>query len=91
MNGLILVPPNRIRPSDLAHAVTVLFVGQVWAGHRVMFDHLREADRVVPLDAILARPAGASRQVSGKAGNSSRFDHGSSALAERPSKLVLVG
>jgi uncharacterized membrane protein len=34
-------------PSYLAYAVTFLFVGQVWANHHVMFDHIRSADRAV--------------------------------------------
>jgi uncharacterized membrane protein len=36
-------------PSYLAYAVTFLFIGQVWANHHVMFDHVRSADRVVLL------------------------------------------
>ena len=36
-------------PSYLAYAVTFLFMGQVWANHHVMFDHIRAADRVVLL------------------------------------------
>jgi uncharacterized membrane protein len=36
-------------PSYLAYAVTFLFIGQVWANHHVMFDHIRGADRVVLL------------------------------------------
>jgi uncharacterized membrane protein len=34
-------------PSYLAYALTFLFIGQVWANHHVMFDHIRAADRVV--------------------------------------------
>jgi uncharacterized membrane protein len=34
-------------PSYLAYVVTFLFIGQVWANHHVMFDHIRTADRVV--------------------------------------------
>jgi uncharacterized membrane protein len=34
-------------PSYLAYAVTFLFIGQVWANHHVMFDHIRAADRTV--------------------------------------------
>ena len=34
-------------PSYLAYGVTFLFIGQVWANHHVMFDHIRAADRVV--------------------------------------------
>lgn len=34
-------------PSYLAYAVTFLLIGQVWANHHVMFDHIRVADRVV--------------------------------------------
>jgi uncharacterized membrane protein len=33
----------------LAYAVTFLFIGQVWANHHVMFDHIRAADRLVLL------------------------------------------
>jgi hypothetical protein len=29
--------------------VTFLFIGQVWANHHVMFDHIRVADRIVML------------------------------------------
>jgi uncharacterized membrane protein len=36
-------------PSYLAYAVTFLFIGQVWANHHVMFDHIRAADRPVLL------------------------------------------
>jgi uncharacterized membrane protein len=36
-------------PSYLAYAVTFLFIGQVWANHHVMFDHIRLADRAVLL------------------------------------------
>lgn len=36
-------------PSYLAYAVTFLFIGQVWANHHVMFDHIRVADRLVLL------------------------------------------
>lgn len=34
-------------PSYLAYALTFLFIGQVWANHHVMFDHIRHADRLV--------------------------------------------
>jgi uncharacterized membrane protein len=34
-------------PSYAAYALTFLFIGQVWANHHVMFDHIRKADRVV--------------------------------------------
>jgi uncharacterized membrane protein len=34
-------------PSYLAYALT--FIGQVWANHHVMFDHIRGADRVILL------------------------------------------
>jgi uncharacterized membrane protein len=36
-------------PSYLAYAVTFLFIGQVWANHHVMFDHIRAADRTMLL------------------------------------------
>jgi uncharacterized membrane protein len=36
-------------PSYLAYAVTFLFIGQVWANHHVMFDHIRAVDRTVML------------------------------------------
>jgi uncharacterized membrane protein len=34
-------------PSYLAYAVTFMLIGQVWANHHIMFDHIRRADRVV--------------------------------------------
>ncbi|MFF7472736.1 TMEM175 family protein [Streptomyces sp. NPDC008092] len=34
-------------PSYLAYAVTFMLIGQVWANHHIMFDHIRSADRVV--------------------------------------------
>jgi uncharacterized membrane protein len=34
-------------PSYLAYGVTFLLIGQVWANHHVMFDHIRHADRLV--------------------------------------------
>ena len=34
-------------PSYLAYVVTFMLVGQVWANHHVMFDHIRTADRLV--------------------------------------------
>ncbi|MER0484414.1 TMEM175 family protein [Streptomyces sp. Edi2] len=34
-------------PSYLAYALTFLLIGQVWANHHLMFDHIRSADRVV--------------------------------------------
>ena len=34
-------------PSYLAYALTFLFIGQVWANHHVMFDHIGVADRVI--------------------------------------------
>ena len=37
----------RLWPSYLAYVVTFMLVGQVWANHHVMFDHIRAADRVV--------------------------------------------
>jgi len=40
-------------PSYLAYALTFLFIGQVWANHHVMFDHIRAADRVVLLLSAL--------------------------------------
>jgi uncharacterized membrane protein len=36
-------------PSYLTYAVSFLFIGQVWANHHVMFDHITAADRVVLL------------------------------------------
>jgi uncharacterized membrane protein len=34
-------------PSYLAYVVTFMLIGQIWANHHVMFDHIRRADRVV--------------------------------------------
>jgi len=36
-------------PSYIAYALTFLFIGQVWANHHVMFDHIRVVDRVMLL------------------------------------------
>jgi TMEM175 potassium channel family protein len=34
-------------PSYLAYVVTFMLIGQIWANHHVMFDHIRSADRVI--------------------------------------------
>lgn len=34
-------------PSYLAYVLAFLLIGQVWANHHIMFDHIRSADRVV--------------------------------------------
>ncbi|MGW3915217.1 TMEM175 family protein [Streptomyces sp. NPDC005070] len=34
-------------PSYLAYAVTFMLIGQVWANHHIMFDHIRSADQMV--------------------------------------------
>lgn len=34
-------------PSYLAYVITFMLIGQVWANHHVMFDHIRSADRLV--------------------------------------------
>ena len=34
-------------PSYMAYAITFLLIGQVWANHHVMVDHIRVADRTV--------------------------------------------
>jgi uncharacterized membrane protein len=34
-------------PSYLAYALTFLLIGQIWANHHIMFDHIRVADRLV--------------------------------------------
>jgi TMEM175 potassium channel family protein len=34
-------------PSYLSYAITFLLIGQVWANHHVMFDHIHSADRTV--------------------------------------------
>jgi uncharacterized membrane protein len=36
-------------PSYMAYALTFLLIGQVWANHHVMFDHIRVANRTVLL------------------------------------------
>jgi uncharacterized membrane protein len=48
-NGTLLHGLLALWPSYLAYALTFLFIGQVWANHHVMFDHIRAADRVVLL------------------------------------------
>ena len=41
-------------PSYLAYVLTFMLIGQVWANHHIMFDHIRSADRVVLfLDTLL--------------------------------------
>jgi uncharacterized membrane protein len=42
LHGLVV-----LWPSYLAYALTFLFIGQVWANHHVMFDHIGVADRVI--------------------------------------------
>jgi uncharacterized membrane protein len=34
-------------PSYLSYVITFMLIGQVWANHHVMFDHIRHADRLV--------------------------------------------
>ena len=34
-------------PSYLAYVTTFLLIGQIWANHHVMFDHIRHADRAI--------------------------------------------
>jgi uncharacterized membrane protein len=34
-------------PSYVAYGATFMLIGQVWANHHVMFDHIRHADRMV--------------------------------------------
>jgi uncharacterized membrane protein len=34
-------------PSYLAYVVTFMLIGQIWANHHVMFDHVRHADRTI--------------------------------------------
>ena len=40
-------------PSYLAYALTFLLIGQVWANHHVMFDHVRASDWVLMLCNVL--------------------------------------
>ena len=48
-DGSLLHGLVELWPSYLAYAVTFLFIGQVWANHHVLFDHIRAADRLVLL------------------------------------------
>jgi uncharacterized membrane protein len=48
-DGSLLHGLAALWPSYLAYALTFLFIGQVWANHHVMFDHIRAADRTVLL------------------------------------------
>ncbi len=48
-DGSLLHGLVELWPSYLAYAVTFLFIGQVWANHHVMFDHIRAADRLMLL------------------------------------------
>src|SRR5215475_3844445 len=34
-------------PSYVAYIITFMLIGQIWANHHVMFDHIRNADRMV--------------------------------------------
>jgi uncharacterized membrane protein len=34
-------------PSYVSYVITFMLIGQVWANHHVMFDHIRHADRLV--------------------------------------------
>jgi uncharacterized membrane protein len=34
-------------PSYVSYVITFMLIGQVWANHHVMFDHIRHADRMV--------------------------------------------
>lgn len=34
-------------PSYVTYVITFMLIGQVWANHHVMFDHIRHADRLV--------------------------------------------
>jgi uncharacterized membrane protein len=36
-----------LSPSYVSYVITFMLVGQVWANHHVMFDHIRHADRMV--------------------------------------------
>ena len=37
----------RLWPSYLAYVITFMLIGQIWANHHVMFDHIRHVDRTV--------------------------------------------
>jgi Endosomal/lysosomal potassium channel TMEM175 len=34
-------------PSYVSYVITFMLIGQIWANHHVMFDHIRHADRMV--------------------------------------------
>jgi uncharacterized membrane protein len=34
-------------PSYVTYVITFMLIGQIWANHHVMFDHIRHADRFV--------------------------------------------
>lgn len=38
---------GRLWPSYMAYGITFMLVGQVWANHHVMYDHIRRADRLI--------------------------------------------
>jgi uncharacterized membrane protein len=48
-DGTLLHGLVALWPSYLGYGLTFLFIGQVWANHHVMFDHIRTADRLVLL------------------------------------------
>jgi uncharacterized membrane protein len=45
--GHLLQGLGALWPSYLAYGVTFMLIGQVWANHHVMFDHIRRVDRLV--------------------------------------------
>lgn len=52
--GNLLHGLGALWPSYLAYAVSFLFIGQVWANHHVLFDHIRAASRgILFLNTVL--------------------------------------
>src|SRR5262245_20580061 len=43
----LLLSLGTLWPSCLTYVITFMLIGQVWANHHVMFDHIRHADRMV--------------------------------------------
>jgi uncharacterized membrane protein len=45
--GHLLKGLGELWPSYISYVITFMLIGQVWANHHVMFDHVRHADRAV--------------------------------------------
>jgi uncharacterized membrane protein len=64
-------------PSYVSYIITFMLVGQVWANHHVLFDHIRHADRLVLfLNTVLLMDLALLPFAAGVLANSFRDGHG---------------